>query len=85
MLAGGQSLVPAMNFRLARPAVLVDINRIGSLAGVREDGDTLAIGALTRHAVFEQPVTDGPLGRLLPRIAHNIAHLPIRTRGTFGG
>jgi len=85
VLAGGQSLVPAMNFRLARPAVLVDINRIAELAGIREEGSALVVGALTRHAVFEKPVTAGPLAKLLPTIAHNIAHLPIRTRGTFGG
>lgn len=85
VLAGGQSLVPAMNFRLARPAVLIDINRIDGLAGVHEEGDTLAVGALTRHVVFEQPVTSGPLATLLPVVAHNIAHLPIRMRGTFGG
>lgn len=85
VLAGGQSLVPAMNFRLARPAVLVDINRIDDLAGVRERDGVITIGALTRHVVFEQPVTSGPLARLLPTIAHSIAHLPIRIRGTFGG
>ncbi len=85
VLAGGQSLVPAMNFRLARPAVLVDINGIAGIAGVREEGETLSIGALTRHAVFEQPVASGPLGSLLPAVARHIAHLPIRRRGTFGG
>lgn len=85
VLAGGQSLVPAMNFRLARPAVLIDINNVAGIAGVREEGDALAIGALTRHAVFEKPVTSGPLAKLLPIVAHNIAHLPIRMRGTFGG
>ena len=85
VLAGGQSLVPAMNFRLARPAVLIDINTIPGLAGVREEGGTLVIGALTRHVVFETPATGGPLARLLPTTAHNIAHLPIRIRGTFGG
>jgi carbon-monoxide dehydrogenase medium subunit len=85
VLAGGQSLVPAMAFRLARPSVLVDINRIESLSGVRRDGDRLVIGATTRHKVFEGIVTEGPLGRLLTNVVHNIAHLPIRTRGTFGG
>ena len=85
VLAGGQSLVPAMNFRLARPAVLVDINGIAEVAGVREEAGTLSVGALTRHAVFEKPVTSGPLASLLPTVAHNIAHLPIRRRGTFGG
>jgi carbon-monoxide dehydrogenase medium subunit len=85
VLAGGQSLVPAMNFRLARPAVLIDINNVAGLSGVREEGGTLVIGALTRHVAFERPVTGGPLAKLLPTVAHNIAHLPIRVRGTFGG
>lgn len=85
VLAGGQSLVPAMNFRLARPAVLIDINRIGELSGARLADETLTVGTLTRHVVFERPVVKGPLARLLPLIAHNIAHLPIRVRGTFGG
>lgn len=85
VLAGGQSLVPAMNFRLARPASLIDINRIAALDYVREENGTLSIGALARHTRFEQPITGGPLGALLPRVAHQIAHLPIRVRGTFAG
>ena len=85
VLAGGQSLVPAMNFRLARPAVLIDINRIDTLGRLAVESDWLCIGALTRHVVFEKPVAPGPLAVLLPTIAHNIAHLPIRMRGTFGG
>ena len=85
VLAGGQSLVPAMNFRLARPASLIDINRVAGLDYVREEGGALCIGALARHARFETPVTGGPLGEFLPRVAHHIAHLPIRARGTFCG
>src|SRR5579871_2795525 len=85
ILAGGQSLVPAMNFRLARPATLIDINRIAELDYVREQNGALHIGALARHAVFEAPVAGGALGALLPRVAHHIAHVPIRTRGTFAG
>ena len=85
ILAGGQSLVPTMNFRLARPAVLVDVNRIADAGYLRLDGESLRIGALTRHVRFEAPGLDGPWGRLLPRVAHHIAHLPIRMRGTFGG
>jgi len=85
ILAGGQSLVPVMNFRLAQPAVLIDVNLIPDSAYLRIDGECLRIGALTRHARFERPGIDGPLGRLLPRVARNIAHLPIRMRGTFGG
>ena len=85
VLAGGQSLVPIMNFRLARPSMLVDINRIGGLDYARVDSGTLRIGALVRHAAFERPLTTGPVGALLPKIARHIAHLPIRKRGTFAG
>jgi aerobic carbon-monoxide dehydrogenase medium subunit len=85
ILAGGQSLVPAMNFRLARPASLIDINRITALDYVREDGGQLRIGALARHARFETPVASGTLGAFLPRVARHIGHLPIRCRGTFCG
>ena len=85
ILAGGQSLVPAMNFRLARPASVIDINRIDALDYVREEGGLLCIGALARHARFETPVTGGALAAFLPRVAHHIAHVPIRTRGTFCG
>jgi carbon-monoxide dehydrogenase medium subunit len=85
ILAGGQSLVPAMNFRLARPAVLIDINDIGELDYVRSDDRSLNIGALTRHAAFHRPVVDGPLGAMLSKIASHIAHYPIRQRGTFAG
>lgn len=85
VLAGGQSLVPVMNFRLAQPGVLVDVNQIPDGAYLRHDGECLRVGALTRHVTFEAPGIDGPLGRLFPRIARHIAHLPIRMRGTFGG
>jgi aerobic carbon-monoxide dehydrogenase medium subunit len=85
LLAGGQSLVPAMNFRLARPAVLIDINRIAALDYLVSDDGWLRIGALTRHVAFERPLAAGPLGTLLPRVARDVAHLPIRVRGTFAG
>ncbi|MSP51297.1 MAG: xanthine dehydrogenase family protein subunit M [Alphaproteobacteria bacterium] len=85
ILAGGQSLVAAMNFRLARPAALIDINKIATLDYVTLESTTLRIGALARHAQFERPMTDDPVGALLPRVARHIAHLPIRTRGTFAG
>ena len=85
ILAGGQSLVPAMNFRLARPESLIDINRIDALDYVREEGGELRIGALARHARFEAPVTSGALSAFLPRVARHIGHLPIRSRGTFCG
>jgi aerobic carbon-monoxide dehydrogenase medium subunit len=85
VLAGGQSLVPIMAFRLARPAHLVDINGVTELARLAVDGDKLAIGACVRHAAFHKPVVDGPLGGLLSKVVRHIAHYPIRTRGTFCG
>jgi carbon-monoxide dehydrogenase medium subunit len=85
LLAGGQSLVPAMNFRLARPAALIDINCIAALDFLSDEAGWLRIGALTRHVAFEQPVVAGPLGALLPQVARCVAHLPIRVRGTFVG
>jgi carbon-monoxide dehydrogenase medium subunit len=85
ILAGGQSLVPAMNFRLARPTSLIDINRIDALDYVGKEGAELRIGALARHAHFEAPVAGGALCAFLPRVARYIGHLPIRSRGTFCG
>ena len=85
VLAGGQSLVPTMAFRLARPAHLVDINGIAELDRIAIADRKLAIGACVRHAAFYRPVTDGPLGLLLARVVRHIAHHPIRTRGTFCG
>src|SRR5215216_4673287 len=85
VLAGGQSLVPIMAFRLARPAHLVDINGIEALRRLAVDGERLCIGACVRHAAFHKPVVDGPLGRLLSAVVRHIAHYPIRTRGTFCG
>jgi aerobic carbon-monoxide dehydrogenase medium subunit len=85
VLAGGQSLVPIMAFRLAKPAHLVDINEIAGLDRIVVDGGTLRIGALARHAAFHKPVVDNPLGPLLAAVARSIAHYPIRMRGTFCG
>jgi len=85
VLAGGQSLVPIMAFRLAKPAHLVDINEVAGLDKVSNDGKTLAIGARVRHGAFHRPVTDNPLGTLLSYVARHIAHYPIRMRGTFCG
>jgi carbon-monoxide dehydrogenase medium subunit len=86
LLAGGQSLVPVLNFRLAAPPLLIDLNRIPELAGVafEEDG-ALRVGAMTRHRVFE---TDPRVRRAQPLAAAavaEIAHVPIRNRGTIGG
>jgi carbon-monoxide dehydrogenase medium subunit len=85
ILAGGQSLVPIMNFRLASPAHLIDINGIAGLDRIREEAGELVIPACVRHAAFARPVTAGPLGALLAAIVPHIAHYPIRTRGTFCG
>jgi carbon-monoxide dehydrogenase medium subunit len=85
VLAGGQSLVPTMAFRLARPVHLVDINGVAGLDRLTVEGDRLVIGARVRHAAFHRPVVDGPLGRLLTTVVHHIAHYPIRNRGTFCG
>jgi carbon-monoxide dehydrogenase medium subunit len=85
VLAGGQSLVPTMAFRMARPGILVDINRIPALAYAEKRDGALAIGALARHAWFETPRAGGPLGRLLAAVVRHVAHAPIRTRGTFCG
>src|SRR3981081_3454831 len=85
VVAGGQSLVPAMAFRLARPAHLVDINGISALDRIEPAGGMLALGACVRHAAFYGPAAEGPLGQLLSRVVRHIAHHPIRTRGTFCG
>lgn len=85
ILAGGQSLVPTMAFRLARPAHLVDINRVAGLEGIAVNADSVSIGALARHCAFHRPVEDGPLGALLSAAVRHIGHYPIRMRGTFCG
>jgi carbon-monoxide dehydrogenase medium subunit len=85
ILAGGQSLVPAMAFRLARPAHLIDINGIAELAALQATSDLVSIGACVRHAAFESDALPGATGALLRKVVENIAHYPIRTRGTFCG
>ncbi len=85
VLAGGQSLVPMLNFRVASPKVLVDINRIAGLAGIKVAKGHVRVGALTRHVELER---SADIARHLPLIASampHIAHPAIRNRGTFGG
>jgi len=90
ILAGGLSLVPMMNFRLARPTALVDVTRVEGLRYLRADAagaGGLRIGALTTHRTVElsrDPAVLGGFG-VLPRSARWIGHYPIRSRGTFGG
>ena len=85
IIAGGQSLVPMMAFRMARPIHLIDINEIDDLANLTIADDTLTIEPLVRHARFSRITTPGPTAALLARVMHHIAHFPIRTRGTFCG
>src|SRR5471032_646731 len=85
VLAGGQSMVQIMAFRLAKPAHLVDINEVEGLDRMVSDGKTLSIGARVRHSAFHKPAVDNPLGKLLSFVVRHIAHYPIRMRGTFCG
>jgi carbon-monoxide dehydrogenase medium subunit len=85
ILAGGQSLVPMLNFRLLRPSILVDINRIPDLAYIEDDERAIRVGALTRHYQIE---TSPLIARAFPILAcamTHVAHLAIRNRGTIGG
>ena len=87
ILAGGLSLVPMMNFRLARPSALIDVTRVEGLSYLRAAADGLHIGALATHRAVEttrDPAVLGDYG-VLPRSARWIGHYPIRSRGTFGG
>lgn len=85
VLAGGQSLVPMMNFRLARPAVLVDLNGLADLAYLRPLDGGLAVGAMTRQRAVEKSALVRERLPLLAEAVPWIGHLPIRTRGTVGG
>ena len=85
ILAGGQSLLPMLNFRLIRPSILIDINPIPGLAYVEDTGGAVRIGALTRHHTLE---TSSVVKAHLPVLAaamRHVAHLAIRNRGTLGG
>ena len=85
LLAGGQSLVPMMNMRLVRPAVVVDLNRVAALGALREDAGGLRLGALVRQHALER---DGRVARAAPLLAEAapvIGHLQTRARGTVGG
>jgi carbon-monoxide dehydrogenase medium subunit len=85
VLAGGQSLMPLLNFRLTRPAALVDLNRIATLAYIREVDGQVRLGAMTRQRAIElSPVVRARLP-LLGEATRWVGHLPIRTRGTVGG
>jgi carbon-monoxide dehydrogenase medium subunit len=85
VLAGGQTLGPMLNLRLAQPPVLVDITRIPELAAVTEDEDAVTIGATVTHAAIEDGRIPDPTGGFLARVARGIGYRAVRTRGTIGG
>lgn len=85
ILAGGQSLVPAMNFRIVQPGVLIDLNRVAELSFVREEDSVLRIGAMTRERQLEFNESISRWAPLLKEAAPHIAHPQIRNRGTIGG
>lgn len=85
VLAGGQSLTPLMNFRLAQPGFLVDLRDIPELAGIRMDGDVLVIAAMTRDSAIEHAPEVAVGAPLLAEAIGLVAHAPIRNAGTIGG
>jgi carbon-monoxide dehydrogenase medium subunit len=85
VLAGGQSLVPMLNFRLARPSRLIDINRVTDLDHLHSDDGPLVIGALTRQRTLERSTPAGGAWSLLAEALRLVGHVHIRNRGTVGG
>ncbi|MTV14069.1 MULTISPECIES: FAD binding domain-containing protein [Bradyrhizobium] len=85
VLAGGQSLLPLLNFRMARPAVLVDLNGIDGLSYIEDRGDRIAIGALARHRELEHSLLIASKLPVMSAAMRHVAHLAIRNRGTIGG
>ena len=85
VLAGGQSLLPLLNFRMARPAVLVDLNGIKDLSFIELRGDSVVIGALTRHCEIEHSPLIADTLPVMSAAMRHVAHLAIRNRGTIGG
>lgn len=84
-LAGGQSLVPAMNFRIAQPSVLIDLNRVAELSYIREDGTVIRVGSMARERHLEFDASIEKHAPLLHEAVPFIAHPQIRNRGTIGG
>ncbi|MCH1867700.1 xanthine dehydrogenase family protein subunit M [Nocardioides sp. CFH 31398] len=85
ILAGGQSLLPVLRLRLNAPEVVIDLGRIDSLRGVRDDGDAIVIGAMTPHSVVGSDPLVNEHAELLAKAIHDLADAQIRHRGTFGG
>ena len=85
VLAGGQSLIPVLRLRLAAPEVVIDLGRIPSLVGVRDDGNHIVIGAMTAHADVEADPLLSEHAALLVKASETVADPQVRHRGTFGG
>ena len=85
VLAGGQSLIPAMRLPTARPAVLVDVNAVAGLAEIAPDGDRLRVGAMTRQRAAERSALVQARAPLLAQALRHVGHPATRTRGTLGG
>ena len=85
VLAGGQSLIPVLKLRLAAPEVIVDLGRIDALRGIREEGDTLVIGAMTPHDDVARSSVVAAHALLLSKAVQTVADPQVRHRGTFGG
>ena len=85
VLAGGQSLIPLMNFRLAKPGYLVDLRNVAGLSGIRRDGDVLVIGAMTRMSEVERSPEVAVAAPLVAEAIGLVAHAPVRNSGTVGG
>ncbi len=85
VLAGGQSLGPMLNLRLARPAHLIDIKRVPEFRGIATDSNCIRIGSCWTHAEIEDGVLEDPTQGLLPYVARGIAYRAVRNRGTIGG
>lgn len=85
ILAGGQSLIPLLNFRLVQPDLLIDVNRVSALAYIEDRGDAVTIGAMTRQARIERSACIAERWPLLREALSYVAHEPIRNRGTLGG
>jgi aerobic carbon-monoxide dehydrogenase medium subunit len=85
VIAGGQSLLPVMRMRLNAPSVVVDLGRIESLRGVRDDGDAIVVGAMTTHSdVYQDPLVREHAG-IITKAVEQLADPQVRHRGTFGG
>lgn len=85
VLAGGQSLIPAMNMRMARPSGLVDLNSVAELSFIKEGPAGLHVGAMTRQRMLERSAAVGRRAKLIQLALPHVAHFQIRNRGTLGG